>query len=637
MYKVAIPVTNWYPDRKMDREATLHELRRAGAGRVWLCVARGIEDESILSAQLKTVKENRLFFEERGVEVGVWLSSIGHGGPLSHEDGGVKAKTDAYVRIEGLNGGVSGDSFCPACEPFATDYSEWIGRLAETGAKMIMIDDDYRMSLHGVKGPGCCCPKHMAEYRRRVGEDVRREDMERLIFTGGPNKYRDAWLDMGREALLGLARRIRARVDEVDPAVRVGVCAVMSTWDSDGLNAVELTKTLAGGTAPFLRTIGAPYWAALGQLAGKLNHVVELARIQRTWCEGQGVELFTEGDVYPRPRFIVPASYLEAYDMILRADGRFDGILKYMLDYTSSVGYERGSVDRMVRNAPAYAWIGRYLTPGGAVGADVVCRFDRLRAAELPPDTTGDEASSEMFYPPAQRLLTDSSVPVAYGARATHVVCGEDARTLDPALLKDGAVLDVTAARILTSRGVDVGLDDLGERVPAGGVEVFFDEDEHVACGTVDRFYRVSLKPGAEPLSAIHGMVSCWRYENAAGERFLVYAFDMARGVRTQSLTRGYSRQRQLIAGLQWAGRAPLPAVCPGHPDLYILCKRAPEGLAVGLWNLSADVMLTPVVTLDRAYGRVVSAFGAEVSLNGREAVFSGDIAPFAFAGFIAK
>ena len=29
MYTVAVPVTNWYPDREMDREGTLKELRRA--------------------------------------------------------------------------------------------------------------------------------------------------------------------------------------------------------------------------------------------------------------------------------------------------------------------------------------------------------------------------------------------------------------------------------------------------------------------------------------------------------------------------------------------------------------------------------------------------------------------------------
>ena len=636
MYKVAIPVTNWYPNREMDREGTLRELRRAGATRVWLCTARGIEEEDVLSAQLTTLKRNRLFFEERGIEVGVWLSSLGHGGALAHEDGRPNARAARYTRLVGIQGGTCEDSFCPSCEPFATDYSQWIGRIAQTGAKLIMLDDDYRLSLHNAGGPGCCCEKHMAEYRRRVGEDVRREDMEKLIFTGGPNKYRDAWLAMGREALLGLAGRIRAEVDAVDPSVRVGVCAVMSTWDSDGLNAVELTKALAGSTKPFLRTIGAPYWAAMGQLAKRLNHIIELARVQRTWCEGQGVELFTEGDAYPRPRFNVPAAYLEAYDMALRADGRFDGILKYMIDYTASLRYERGYIDRMVKNKPAYEWIERHLSPGEAVGADVVARCDWLKGADLPDDMTGERASSEAFYPAAQRLLTDSSVPVAYGTRSVHVICGEDARAVDLDLLQDGAALDMAAARILTGRGVDVGLDGFGAPVTAGGEEYFPVEDEYVACGPVERFVPVTLKVGADVLSTLRGMPVCWKYENAAGQRFLCYAFDMDRAIWARSVTRGYARQRQLIEGLQWAGRRPLPASCPGEPDLYILCKRTPEGLAVGLWNLSCDVVISPVIRVAER-GEVVAAWGGPAQAEDDEVAFDSDIAPFGFAGFVLK
>ena len=186
MYTVAIPVTNRYSNRRMDCEAVLSELRRAGATRVWLCTARGIEREERLSEELALLKEHRLFFEARGIEVGVWLSSLGHGGTLVYDDARTLERAARYVKLTGLGGGTCPDSFCPICEPFATDYSNWIGRIAETGAKLIMIDDDYRLSSRSC-GPGCCCEAHMAEYRRRVGEDVARPDMEKLIFTGGPN------------------------------------------------------------------------------------------------------------------------------------------------------------------------------------------------------------------------------------------------------------------------------------------------------------------------------------------------------------------------------------------------------------------------------------------------------------------
>ncbi len=633
MYTIAIPIIN----RTLDCEGALAELRRAGATRVWLCTARGIESEDRLETELRLLKEHRLFFERNGLEVGVWLGSLGHGGALAHDNGQPMLRTSAYVRLVGLGGGSCEDSFCPSCEPFATDYSEWIGRIAETGARMIMLDDDYRLSLHSAKGPGCCCDRHMAEYRRRVGEPIGRDRMEKLIFAGGPSKYRDAWLDMGRDALLGLARRIRARVDRVDPSVRVGVCAVMGTWDADGVNAMELTKALAGGAKPFLRTIGAPYWAAQNALAKKLNHIVELARIQRYWCEGSGIEVFSEGDVYPRPRFSTPASYLEMYDMILRADGGLDGILKYMIDYTASLSYERGYIDRMVKNAPAYEWIAAHMAGGQAEGADVVCRFDRLRGAILPDDGTADDAH-DRFYPSAQRLLADCSVPMAYGTHGAHVICGDNGRTVDEPLLNDGAVLDIVAALRLTERGVDVGLAAAGPFETRGGPEYFPAGNETVACGAAKRFCRAALKPGAEALSFLNGEPSCWRYENAAGQRFLVYAFDMQQVVHagSPSLSRSYCRQRQLVEGLEWVGRRRLSAVCLGNPDLYIMAKRTDEGLAVGLWNLSADYVPDALIRLDRAYGGA-SFFGCAGEVAGDSVRLSGDIAPFAFAGVLLK
>ena len=637
MYKVAIPVTNWYANRRMDCEAVLSELRRAGASRVWLCTARGIEREERLSEELALLREHVRFFEAHGIEAGAWLSSLGHGGTLAHEDARALERASRYVKLTGLDGSVCADSFCPSCEPFATDYVNWIGRIAGTGVRLIMIDDDYRLSARPC-GPGCCCEKHLAEYRRRVRENVAREDMEKLIFTGGPGKYRDAWLDMGHDALMGLARKIRARVNEVNPAVRVGVCAVMSTWDTDGVNALELTKALAGDTAPFLRTIGAPYWQAQNALAKKLGRVIEQTRLQRHWRQEEAgdVELFSEGDAYPRPRHCTPASFLEAFDMALRADGGMDGILKYMLDYTSSPRYETGYIDQMVKNAPAYAWIEKHMAAGAAEGADVYCRRDKLRAAVLPPDMTARRAEDDYFFPAAQRLLCDSGLPMTYGARSVHVVCGENGRTVPLAWLADGMALDASAARLLMERGVDVGLEEIGPARAVQGAEYYPGEDEYVMCGPADRLYAAALKEGAQALSFLDGQCSCYRYENAAGQRFLVYLFDMDGVARGLGLTRSYCRARQLADGLAWAGRKPLPAVCLGHPDSYMLCKRTAEGLAVGLWNLSADCMADPELRLDQAYAGA-EYFGCEGRLEGNRLRLRGDIQPYAFAGILLK
>lgn len=631
MYEVQIPVINM----NLDPAAALPEIEKAGAKRIWLASARGIEEESTLRTELELLRKNRLFFEERGIEVGVWISSLGHGGALVQDDPDALKRADRYEKLVGLEGTTCGDSFCPTGEAFVHDYVEWFGRIAETGVKMIMIDDDYRLSLRSC-GNGCCCDRHMAEYCERIGETVTREQLKELVFSGGPSKYRDAWLDMGRDALIGLAKKIRARVDEVNPEVRMGVCAVMTTWDVDGVNAMELTRALAGHTKPFLRTIGAPYWSANQPMLRRLSYVIGVSRMQRWWCEGEGIELFSEGDAYPRPRYCTPASFLEMFDMALRADGGWDGILKYMIDYSSSVRYEKGYIDRMARNRPAYEWIEKHLSGGRAEGADIISRMERLRGAVLPEGMTYNEVNDAFFFPSAVMMAGDCCIPTAFGTRGAHMAFGENGRYITEEQLADGAVLDIGAAMILAERGVDVGLEKAGEMQDVSGLEFFPGEDERVAVGLLRRHRDVELKKGAQVLSRIGEHVTAYRYENARGQRFIVYPFDMDASWGALGVGRSYCRQRQLISGLEWAGRKRLPAVLTGQPDVYIICKRTEEGMTVGLWNLSADYIPEAEIRLDGAY-ELAGIFGGEGRTEGESVRLEGDIAPFAFVGILLK
>ena len=145
MYRISVPVTNWFPNRTLDREATLAELRRVGATRVWLCSARGIEGETRLAEEERLLIENRAFFEQSGLEVGVWICSLGHGGALIQDDPDALRNAGKYRRMVGMNGTTCDDTFCPSDEAFVRDYADWVGRIAATGAKLIMLDDDYRL------------------------------------------------------------------------------------------------------------------------------------------------------------------------------------------------------------------------------------------------------------------------------------------------------------------------------------------------------------------------------------------------------------------------------------------------------------------------------------------------------------
>ena len=156
-----------------------------------------------------------------------------------------------------------------------------------------------------------------------------------------------------KTALENYAKKMRQAVDEVNPNIRLGFCACMSSFDIDG-DAFALAKIFAGNTKPILRLIGAPYWSAGKGNASRLQTVVELVRMEATWRKYPDIELIAEGDAYPRPRLNCGANYLEGYDMALRASGEVDGILKICIDYVSNVGYEVGYLQKYLKNKPIY-------------------------------------------------------------------------------------------------------------------------------------------------------------------------------------------------------------------------------------------------------------------------------------------
>ncbi len=79
-----------------------------------------------------------------------------------------------------------------------------------------------------------------------------------------------------------------------------------------------------------------------------------------------------------------------------------------------------------------------------------------------------------------------------------------------------------------------------------------------------------------------------------------MYAFDSA--FTDESRYRNYYTQRQLFDSIEWLSGKKMPVKCAGNPDLYIICKKSEEGMAIGLWNIFADEISAPVIELDRKY-----------------------------------
>ena len=251
-----------------------------------------------------------------------------------------------------------------------------------------------------------------------------------------------------------------------------------------------------------------------------------------------------------------------------------------------------------------------------------------------------DRLSCTSFCP-SHQLLSANAVPTIFDETGDLpvMVAGENARYVDERALKNGAILDAEAARILMSRGIDTGLTWIGQ--VAVERERFCLRDADV-CGVADGAIRaMRCAERARVLSRFlpTGDVASYIYENEQGRRFFVLGYDLFRLCGNYGDPRGnvnffnsYYRQEQLVEVIEWLSGTKLPAVCLKHPNLYLLTSSDGRALSVALFNVHLDDVLSPVILLDRAYASI-----RFVNCKGRlegDRVYLSDIPPYGVAAF---
>lgn len=597
MYKLSVPLT-FSSLNNETREIYARQCREAGAARIFIGIG---ELFGLTDADYAAIAAHTAYFKAEGFEVGHWINANGHGVVLAHAPGeGDRSVFPPMIRLDGKPWAGTN---CPLDEGFRAAYLSAVTRLAALGASVLMLDDDFRLSQHHPEF--CCvCDRHMARIRAYCGEEITREQVRDLCFGGKPNKYRNAWLRAEGESLYEFAREIRAAVDRVAPTLPVALCASNTIWDVDGTDAVELARILAGKNAPLLRLTGAPY-TTVSRSGKTFQMALEVARSLTAITREQGVELMAEDDVYPRPRYNVPAAYSEIYDMVMRIDGHYDGVLKYMIDYVAPPIYETGYLKRHNRNKPLYEGLTRFFENATPCGVNVLFRRHLMRDA----DYTLAPVSYYSPFTSAGLLLEGCSIPTVYGEQGIcNAAFGEHARALTEAELGCGLLLDATAAQILTECGIDVGLrgkqisihGTCGMLYAANGIEkscVWNGEGQYLAadCAADAEVVLYALIDGKKHPYA-------YRYENAEGKRFFVLLSHMQSHRPDSGMLRGYRLQHALTEGVEWVAGKRLPAKAPGNPGLYLLAAKGEGALSVALFNCFADEILEPVIELDGNY-----------------------------------
>ena len=642
MYQISVPIMCENVTRA-GRDQLLEHLKSLDAKRVFLSISRYPMDVQKRTRRLEQLREHCAFFKAHGFEVGVWSWTFWINGDHTFSP---------FVPVERDAKPIT-DSACPTGEAFVKVACDYYAELARCGVDLIMFDDDFRYAHIGGNKIGCLCDGHMRRIREIVGEEVTREDMVTYIRSGGKNKYRDAWLQANGEAFANFAKRLRQAVDHVNPKIRMGACACLGSWDMDGISADQLARILAGGTKPFIRLIGAPYWGARGSFGSMLQDAVELERMESAWTRDGEIELFAEGDVYPRPRISCPASYLEIFDTAIRASGATDGILKYALDYTSSANFETGYVKFHRMNTPLYSQIDAFFGGKRANGVRIYEYPQKLAEMELGDTLVPSNHLTNTFLCTSARSLAACSIPTTYEGEGVCGICfGPSAHRLPAEARKNGMIIDGEAAVILHRRGIDVGISKEGESCKVS-FEHFLHDGEVVPVDGAT-VYRNELKPEAKVLSEAEAVLGAgnlshmsdgstsirfpmsYFYENADGERYLVLNFFGRFIDKTEPtvVMRHYARSRQYADAVKWLSKDKhqLPAFCHGNPNLYTMVKSDESRTAVGLWNCFADLVIQPKIVLDREYASV-RFLNCEGTLDGSTVTLI-SIPAFGFAAF---
>ena len=602
----------------------LQMFQEAGAMRIYIAVGRDFiyrDFDEKYDEQLEHLSAFVRYYQEAGLEVGIWLNSLGFGNPLRSIE---KKHAKDMTKIRAINGRLLGDAICPEDKAYTTLFCEQVRRLASVHPDLLMLDDDLCLSVR--PGIGCFCEHHMRLLEEKVGRKLDAERMMEEMFWCGKNELRTAYLEVMGDTLKRFCKAVRNAVNDVDQSMRLGFCAGYTSWDLEGATAIELTHILAGDTKPFLRFTGAPYWVSKmsNRFPGqRLHNIIEFAREQAVWCKGEEIEYFNEADSYPRARYQVPANLLECFDAATVASDGMDS-LKYLFDYYSPTDYETGYSKLHKKNAGLYEFLETHFHDKKAIGIQV---FERMQKIEDMEFTENWEQKRIMMtaLPVAAAILTAHCIPVTY---EENPACGI-AFNVNVDMVKNmpkKMIVDVVAAMRLQAKGIDVGLKQaVAFQKDMCPIAERFGEARISMAASAGRYYDCILAENArvESVFELDGkeIPASYIYNNGTTE-FLVYTFDCYSIPQSGSVFCSYGRQEQLH---RFYHQYPILKKCP---YVYQLCKQGDNETVAFFANIFEDELFDFEIKLDQVYDKV-ECYGIEAELKGNVLKVHSEVAPY--------
>lgn len=492
---------------------------------------------------------------------------------------------------------ITGQPRVVTCCPLDPGFREYIkGQmriLAMHKPSAIMIDDDNGILYKATKG--CACKHHMAEFKRRAGVEMTREQL--YAHTQGKTeedkKYTSIYVDVVRDSLVGAVKAMREGIDEIDPKIQGLVSGIYVTTYCEFSG--EIAAAFAGeGNPKIARLNGAPYG-----LLGMRYFTENIFRnaILKENLKGKVDIFLAETDPCPHNRYGTSASHMHMHYVASILEGA-EGA-KHWITRTSTYEPIAGRAYRKIlsENSNLYQALSGYykqLQPFG-------CRIP-LSLKQNYGFVPGEQADHRS--PWSTCVLERFGLPTFFSNSSDGAVFleeesvdGFDDETIREWLGKT-LVLSAGAASKLSKRG-------FGEYI---GVDVRDWSGEVISCeligeNSLSAQYEVKeLVPMTEGVVALSRVVhrnmventytdlfpGVTEYKNSIGGKVLVFSGspDFPHKYFTISSMLNHTRKMQLIEILGDL----LPIYYPEDAEIYMRAGYLPDGeIMCAMFNLGFD------------------------------------------------
>ncbi len=547
--------------------------------------------------------------KNRGLKAGVLVqATIGHGYSV-----GVRPPFQSIVAVNGT----PSFSICPFDEGFREYVRDAFSEIAKRHPSSIMVDDDFR--LFARSNHACACPLHLKEISRKLGREIDRCELERLMNCRGEESERlvRIYYETNIESLVGCAKAMREGIDSVDPTIPASFCNCGDNCEG----AAEIARILAGEGNPVIVRINNGNYTPLG--ARGVADPISRCATQISAMSGKVDVFLAETDTCPQNRYSTGAHSLHTHFTASILEGA--GGCKHWI--TRLAAFEPKSGEAYRRILAKYSGFYNAL-------ADTVPDI-KWRGARIPLTQKVWEPTAPLCdfkYPSgmnsfARCALERLGLPFYYSSASGGAVFldGErDALFTDEEItemLKGDLFLAADTAKRLIERGfgeyIGVSVENIPPDDKRASVEIILENGNPCSRQmglsrlvptsekTVAHSWVVQTPNGAHSEPKIPLFPGVTSYKNELGGRAVVFSgTPESKFVYTEAFSfLNESRKLQLISLLKESGE--LAVYYPGDQEVYIKSGEMKNGeIFVAFFNISLD----PIEQIELVCDRKVSA-----------------------------